>query len=228
MVIKELGRGVSGVVYLARLPGIGLSAVKQVSMLSTEHYSLQRASGCPHAVRLLGTKLVRSGRLLFLELVEGVELFHLINRGPLPIAAIRFVMRQLLDALDDLHNKRGIVHGDLKPENIMVGRDYRVKLVDFGQSRPVACTTGAFGSQQYAPPEMRGGMAQCDPVRAEMYCLGLVLHAMLYGTLPGHQACYRVDGDGRALRQAMQALLNRSPGQRPVAARLKAHFGNYD
>jgi serine/threonine-protein kinase len=120
-----------------------------------------------------------------MELVHGELLSDKIRRGPLPIREALDVGVQIADALDEA-GARGIVHRDIKPHNIVVGGDGRLKVTDFGIARSGASQMTEAGSivgtAQYLSPEQARG-APVDP-RSDIYSLGVVLYEMLTGKVP--------------------------------------------
>ena len=120
---------------------------------------------------------------LVMELVEGESLRAVIEReGRLPASRVSKIAMQVLDALDAAH-AAGIVHRDIKPSNIMLGRNDRVKLVDFGVARlvdvDVTRTGDQLGTPAYmAPEQVRGANAD---ERTDLYGLGATLYEVVTG-----------------------------------------------
>jgi serine/threonine-protein kinase len=126
-------------------------------------------------------ELGRHDRLTFftMELVEGASLAAQLAHGPLPAGAAIAIATALCDALDAAHAV-GVIHRDLKPDNVLLGRDGRVVLTDFG----VAALTsghddGSSGTPRYMAPEQARGERATPAV--DVYALGLVLFEMLTG-----------------------------------------------
>lgn len=133
---------------------------------------------------------------LLLDLVSGGELFdHLIEMGAYSEADAARLVREVASALSFLHGI-GIVHGDLKPENLMLStkrkQDSSVKLVDFGCASDVNAVGGNHGDRTrrgnntpaYSPPETLANLS--DPVTPAMdiWSLGIILYIMLTGLHP--------------------------------------------
>jgi len=126
-----------------------------------------------------------------MEYVEGVNLRQLLRDGQLrPEHALRLVP-QICDALQYAHEE-GVVHRDVKPENILLDRKGRVKIADFGLAKLLGRDTGNFtltGSRQvmgtlyYMAPEQIERPLEVDH-RADIYSLGVVFYEMLTGQLP--------------------------------------------
>ncbi len=145
----------------------------------------QEASG-RHVVPVLDYGSDRETHYLVMEYVEGQDLGHVLNeRGPLPWEEALEIARQVALALAQAH-KAGVVHRDVKPGNVMIGADGRVRVLDFGIARartsPELTQAGFVGSPHYAAPEQ--AMGEPVDVRADLYALGVVLYRMLSGDLP--------------------------------------------
>lgn len=125
---------------------------------------------------------------IILEYVEGGTLKELIQkRGPLsPKTAINIAC-QVLDALQYAHT-RGIIHRDVKPQNVMITPRGKAKLADFGIARDAAATTRTFagtnviGSVHYISPEQAKGDAVSE--RSDIYSCAIMLYEMLTGQVP--------------------------------------------
>jgi serine/threonine protein kinase len=119
--------------------------------------------------------------------VDGGSLRDLIAQGPLEIEYAISIAGQLADALDHAH-RQGLVHRDVKPNNILISRDGRPLLTDFGiakalgESKGLTRTGTAIGTPEYMAPEQIQGQ-QVDG-RTDIYALGIVLYEMLVGWAP--------------------------------------------
>src|SRR6185437_6503577 len=121
-----------------------------------------------------------------MEFLDGRTLKELLVRnGPTPPAIAIDYARQILGALSFAH-RHGIVHRDIKPHNIVVGPDGRLKVTDFGIARSGASQMteagSIIGTAQYLSPEQaRGTMVD---QRSDLYSVGIVLYEMLTGSVP--------------------------------------------
>jgi eukaryotic-like serine/threonine-protein kinase len=125
---------------------------------------------------------------IVMELIEGPTLKGLIEqRAPFPEADAAAIALEVLDALDHAHG-RGIVHRDIKPQNLLVTGAGTVKLADFGIARSLAATaaltqTGQIvGTAAYLSPEQAAGRPATEA--SDLYGVGVVLYELLTGGLP--------------------------------------------
>lgn len=124
---------------------------------------------------------------LVMELVDGGTLRELLReRGPMPPHAVAAVLRPVLGGLGVAH-RAGLVHRDVKPENVLISDDGEVKLVDFGLVRAIAeagitSTSVILGTAGYLSPEQVEG----GPIgpRSDVYSAGIMAFEMLTGTTP--------------------------------------------
>ena len=198
-VLDELGRGAMGVVWRAEDPALGRTvAIKTITLTGTDeeraHFEARflqearAAGGVGHPSIVTIYDVGREGDVAFMamEILEGRELRDLIRGGSLaPSEAVEIAAR-VAEALAAAH-ERGVIHRDVKPGNIMVLADGRVKVMDFGIARlrdpDVKTATGMLlGSPRYMSPEQVSG----EPFdhRADIFSLGVVLYEMLTGVTP--------------------------------------------
>ena len=199
-VMGELGRGAMGVVYRAEDTMLGrIVAIKTIALAGSsgeerdqhEARFLQEARAAArisHPAVITIYEMGREGDVAFMamELLEGVDLRALIRDASLAPSQALTIAATVAEGLACAH-EQGIVHRDVKPGNIMVLPDGRVKIMDFGIARPLEPTvktqTGLLlGSPQYMSPEQIVG--QPFDHRADIFSLGLVLYEMLTGSRP--------------------------------------------
>ena len=134
----------------------------------------------------------RTGGMFYLimELVDGVNLRQLLSDGQMDPNEALSIIPQICEALEYAHTQ-GVVHRDVKPENILVSEQGRVKIADFGLAKLVRSaadfqltgTEQVMGTPHYMSPEQLERPQDVDH-RADIYSLGVVLYEMLTGELP--------------------------------------------
>lgn len=131
--------------------------------------------------------VVDEGDLHFIvmELIEGITLKnYIIKKGCLDIKEAIGIAMQVAQGIAAAH-EQGIIHRDIKPQNIIIARDGKVKVADFGIARAASSQTmsaTAVGSVHYISPEQaRGGYSD---VRSDIYSLGITLYEMVAGRVP--------------------------------------------
>ncbi len=146
----------------------------------------------PSIVRVYDTFRANGTAYMVMERVSGLNLKEVVRRHTLEYAATVEVLRQISSALAYLHS-HGIVHLDVKPDNIIMGDDGRIVLIDFGLSRSVGPSgivtdndrTVAAVSHGYAAPEQYASVRGAEPgVRSDVYSLAATAVKMLTGNTP--------------------------------------------
>jgi Tfp pilus assembly protein PilF len=195
---RRLGRGGMGEVYEA----VDLDLDRRVALkfiapeMAADAEALKRferearaaaALNHPHIATLFAFERDGERTFIAMELVGGESVRDRIRPGrdPLPVAEALGITRDIAGALALAH-RRGIVHRDVKPENVMFDEDGVVKLMDFGLARAaqasrMTMTGSTLGTAAYMPPEsVRGGAG----APGDVFALGVMLHEMLCGELP--------------------------------------------
>lgn len=124
---------------------------------------------------------------IVMEYVEGVTLKNLIKRrGNLILSEVIDIMLQLTSAISCAHDSY-IIHRDIKPQNVLILDDGRVKITDFGiamalNSNELTQTNSVMGSVHYLPPEQANGTGAT--VKSDIYSLGILMYELITGNLP--------------------------------------------
>lgn len=197
-VVSRLGEGGMGSVYRALDKSlqryVALKVIRSGAKSSTDTQQLQRLFqeaiaqarvNHPNVVHIYYVGRDDESPFLAMELVDGGTIADRLANGPLPFLEIIDIAIQTADALG--HSvKFDILHGDIKPSNILLTRDGVAKLSDFGLARRLsqATETGqiAAGTPVYMAPETVAPDAA--DIRSDMYSLGITLFEMTFGGLP--------------------------------------------
>jgi serine/threonine-protein kinase len=213
-IFEAAGAGGERVVLKMPLPQYGGDA-RFVEHLEHEA-ELNARLDHPNLVRVKGIVTHRGSRCIVMELVDGVALSELRDRERLPVPIVVYLARELLAALVHVHEavdehgaSLSIVHRDVTPENVLLTRDGRVKLGDFGIARSslrdARTRTGIIkGKLQYLAPEQVTGST--IDARTDLYALAVVLFELLT-----HERWLEGDSEIEVLRRA------EDPPVRPLA-----------
>src|SRR6267378_2179258 len=197
-IVGILGRGGMGVVYQGRDSTSGRMVALKMMVTPSPHdeKSLRRFKAeakalarlqHPNIVSELEVCETEQGLCIVMEYIDGKTLLALMaEQGRLPISRALQISKQVLRALEHAH-QAGIIHRDIKPNNIMLTSDGVVKVADFGLAKlkdaSRATTTGTtVGTPEYMSPEQLQGK-EVDQ-RTDLWSAGVVLYQMLSGQLP--------------------------------------------
>ncbi|MDX6486553.1 MAG: eukaryotic-like serine/threonine-protein kinase, partial [Gaiellaceae bacterium] len=196
-VVRKLGAGGMANVYLAEDQELGRRVA--IKILNERHANDEQfverfrreaknaaALSHPNIVSIYDRGEAEGTYYIAMEFLDGRTLKELvISRGPAPVTVSIEYARQILQALRFAH-KHGIVHRDIKPHNVLVDAEGRVKVTDFGIARAgtsqMTEAGSIVGTAQYLSPEQARGTAVDQ--RSDLYSLGIVLYELLTGTLP--------------------------------------------
>lgn len=200
-VMKELGRGAMGIVYLGRDPKINRQvAIKtlrfedntdeeQTKSIKERFFREAESAGNlthPNIIRIFDAGEDQEVAYIAMELLEGEDLKRFCDKAHLmPIPKVLDLVAHVADGLDYAH-RQGVVHRDIKPGNIMLLKDETLRITDFGIARIQASSktaTGAvLGTPAYMSPEQVNGK-KVDG-RADIFSLGVTLFELLTGEKP--------------------------------------------
>ena len=246
---RELHTSNRSQIYLARDTASGAEVVLKtpsvnfedepayLEMFAREEWIGQLVAS-PHTLKVLTPERPRRHLYLVTEFFAGKTLRQWMGENPRPsLETVQGIVEQIAKGVRAFHRKE-IIHGDLKPENIMIGADGRVKVIDFG-----ACQAAGFaelapaierphltGTMDYTAPEQHQGERPTN--RSDIFAVGVIAYEMLSGRLPYGQGFASVRDTGRlnyvSLRQwredvpawadaAIQKAVHKQPGQRTDA-----------
>jgi serine/threonine-protein kinase len=207
VLLEEIGRGSSGVVHRARdLRLRRYVAAKVVRGPDVARLAVEQAHRVhhPHVLPTLGWAAEDDVALIATELVDGGSVRDLLARsGPLPGPVVAVLLGQLLDALTAVH-ATGLVHGDVKPANLLLraGPRPHLLLADFGIAARAGVPGAVSGTPSFLSPERLAG-APPDPSQ-DVYAAGLVARRALAGPWPVLTLC--------------DSMTRAEPERRPTAA----------
>ena len=205
-VISQLGQGGMGAVFRAwdtRL-NVAVALKEMLSQPGTDSALLARLReqfyqeatvlarlSHPHLVRVTDFFLEGPNAYLVMDFVQGESLDAIIKRqGALPESQVLAWAEQLLDALEYCH-EQGIIHRDIKPQNVIIRPDGRAMLVDFGlvklwnpRDPRTQTVMRGLGTPEYAPPEQYDAQTGHTDPRSDLYSLGATLYHALTGQAP--------------------------------------------
>ena len=238
---ERIGRGGMGSVYRAsrqvdrRHVAVKILApfiAEEKGVLERFTREVRAASRVRNAnvIRVLGSSEESGVHYSIMEYIDGENLADLLKReGKLTAGYAAFIAREVARGLAALHAE-GIIHRDVKPSNILIGRDGSVRITDFGIARDVyehqrlTAPGDLLGTLGFAAPEQLEGGA--GDARADLYSLGATLHCMLSGARPSANPNTPfpplAPDVPKPLADLVDRLLARTPEARPPDARLVA------
>lgn len=195
-ILEIIGTGANGRVARAHDPMIGrLVAIKlfpkELASGAARQRFIQEARvvgqlSHPSIITLhdMGIDEATQTPYLVMEFLEGQPLDRILEKGSVPFPKACSWAAEVACALSVAHRK-GVIHGDVKPANMLITNEGRVKLMDFGMARLASCDSSAtplLGTPAYWCPEQIVGRPQ--DARSDLFSLGVVLYEMVTGKRP--------------------------------------------
>ena len=196
-ILSKLGEGGMGVVYKAedsKLDRLVTLKFLPVHLLGDEEVKKRferEAKACatlshPNVCRVYEIDQVNGKTFIAMEFIEGESLDRQIEQGPLKLGEALDIAQQIAKGLEVVH-KKGIVHRDIKPQNIMLGEDGHVTIMDFGLAQLTAASLltrpdQTMGTTSYMSPEQTEGSGTDN--RTDIWAVGVVLYEMVSGQRP--------------------------------------------
>ena len=196
-IVRKLGSGGMADVYMAEDQQLGRRVALKVlhrrfaeDEQFVERFRREASSAAglshPNVVAIFDRGEWDGTYYISMELVEGRTLKEIVReKGPAPPEAAVDLTLQILRAARYAH-KHGVVHRDIKPHNVLIDQDGRVRVTDFGIARAgtsdITETGSVMGTAQYLSPEQAQGRSVDE--RADLYAIGIVLYELLTGQVP--------------------------------------------
>ncbi len=220
----HLGTGSAGAVYAATDPKGNNVAIKVLPLPEGEsaakifqrEVKIGQTIDHPSIVKTLHTFDLGPAQFVIMELVEGSTLKTVLNGEPLEPKWFFRIFEPLAEGLQVAHSM-GVVHRDLKPDNVMLAGDGTIKILDFGMARLVedasVTMTGTFkGTVRYTAPEQLSDSKRAGPA-CDQFALGLMMFEGLTGKLPYQEH-----------KQPMQAVLERAQHEAYRLSQIDSRF----
>ena len=197
-IVKNIGEGGMANVYLANdtildrkvavkvLRGDLSSDDKFIRRFQREALSVSNLSH-PNIVEVYDVGEEEGNHYIVMEYIEGKTLKQLLKkRESLTLTEVIDIMTQLTDGIAHAHESY-IIHRDIKPQNIMIEDDGRIKITDFGiamalNATQLTQTNSVMGSVHYLPPEQASGKSAS--IKSDIYSLGILMYELLTGSVP--------------------------------------------
>lgn len=211
---ERLGQGGMGVIYGGYHRVTGHKRAVKVLAVQSDDQKHRFLTECetmarmihPHVVRIDSAGIVDGHGYMAMELLRGHTLEQRLRQGPLPTQELRDWFIPAMRALHYAHDM-GVMHRDVKPENLFMTLDGQLKVLDFGIARrvngPQVTLEGKFfGTPRYLAPERIGGQSQRQERQSDQYSMGVTLYEALTGRCPF---------DASDVAEILAAHLHRAP-----------------
>uniref|UniRef100_A0A8R1U7Z8 Ribosomal protein S6 kinase n=1 Tax=Pristionchus pacificus TaxID=54126 RepID=A0A8R1U7Z8_PRIPA len=223
--LKVLGKGAYGKVFLVRKIGgsdhntiYAMKVLRKTRVVSkqktlehtlAERQVLERLRGVPFLVQIYYAFQTDTKLHIVMEYVRGGELFtHLCSRGAFDLSSAKFVIAELIMAIDILHQKK-IIYRDLKLENILIDEEGHIKLTDFGLSKLILPeglmrANSYCGTIEYMSPEVVNRPEDGYTEVVDWWSMGVIAFELLTGCSP-----FTVDGGANSSRDIAKRILTK-------------------
>lgn len=214
--LEEIARGGMGVVYKARQTRLDrVVAVKMIlagefaSADGVRRFMIEAQAAAnldhPHIVPIFEVGECAGRHFYSMGYVEGESLARKVTRGPLPSREAAELVRKVALAIDYAH-RRGLIHRDIKPQNVLLDSTGEPRVTDFGLAKRVqndselTSTGQILGTPSYMPPEQARGDVSAIGTLADVYSLGALLYCLLTGRPP-----FQTSSVMETLKQVLEA-----------------------
>jgi len=214
--LEEIGKGGMGTIYLAKDSSSGQQVVVKKALIPAEHnehfadeaMTLFILPNNPHLPEYIAHGLEDGTYCLVMNYIKGDLLFDRLQSGPLSLSESLKIVKQAATGLSAAAGN-GILHRDVKPENIMIGTEGTVYVIDFGVSHinNPGSLVGNFG---YISPEQMTKNEHID-LRSDIFSLGTVFYEMIVG-----RKAFEIDGSASLIDQFWAALKAAEAGPSPL------------
>ncbi|KAG1462275.1 hypothetical protein G6F46_003546 [Rhizopus delemar] len=190
--IQQIGRGSSGLVHLA-YKNCTRYAIKEIPRSHKKQQNLEIGilkELKPHKNIIQFFEIIEESNSIFLvmEMVQQGPVMDIVPYSftkPYSNTQCKHLFKQLIDAIDHLH-QQGILHGDIKPENILLTNNQTIKLIDFGNASHISDKASHIGSPAFMAPELLKKVPHL-PTSTDIWAAGVTLYCLAYGHLPFQQ-----------------------------------------
>lgn len=231
-IVEELGKGGMGRVYRAfdseieeyvaiKLIRPEIASDKTIIQRFRNELKLARKISHKNVCRMFDLNRDKDVYYITMEYVQGEDLKSALRRmGPLSLGKAIFIAKQVCDGLSEAH-RLGVIHRDLKPQNIMIDWDGNARILDFGIARSretsgITDSGGVIGTAEYMSPEQVEGI-DVD-IRSDIYSLGIILYELVTGCVP-------FDGN-TPMSVAIKRMLQKPTEPRKINSRIPGELSN--
>ncbi|KAG0791525.1 hypothetical protein G6F16_003454 [Rhizopus arrhizus] len=240
--IRQIGRGSTGLVYLAiDIKTHTRCAIKEIcKQKNRQESSILKELG-PHKNIIGFIEVIEDSGSIYLvmEMAKKGAIMDIVPHSltePYSNHQCKHLFKQLVNAVYHLH-QRGIIHGDIKPENILLTNHQTVRLIDFGNASRISDMTAKIttGSPAFMAPELLKKVLH-SPTSSDIWALGVTLYCLAYGHLPFEKSSFiqlyqdiltkpvpHSQTINPQLKDLINQLLEKDPNKRITLDKVKHH-----